>query len=157
MKLLASLLLLAPALAIPAPQDSGDRNKCMEKTDDFKGWDIEDFKLKSTTSHMAPIFSLGKSVSELTFKVKNDVIGYSVDCKATGSADLSKMQKDDKNNDSGDNHGEFDGEYKFNCNAPKDKEADGDVIFSFDEGSGELHLTQEWSCGDDDGNDSTPP
>ena len=148
MKFLASLLLLAPALAFPTPDEmKRAEQECSAKSADFTGWDVKDLQLKSTMSKSMPLFSLGKQAAELTFTVENEIIGHSVDCKATAVADLSAKQTADKLNDSGDNVGEFDGQYEYTCES--DEEQGGEVTFSFDEASGDLKIKQKWECNDD--------
>lgn len=108
MNFLTSLLLLTPALAVPAPQDpvpmpspvptptsstpsssassaptssaSGDLN-CSQKSMAFEGWDLTSFSLTNTTRRPSP--STGPiSESELRFTVESSVLGYNVECRA---------------------------------------------------------------------------
>lgn len=107
MNFLASLLLLSPALAIPAPQDpvpmpsstptssaasssassaptasSTADQSCSDKSMAFEGWDLTSFSLTNTTRRAAP--SQGPtSLSELRFTVESSVLDYNVECRAT--------------------------------------------------------------------------
>ena len=105
MNFLASLLLLTPALALPAPQDpvptpsstptssapssspsssstASSSASCSDKSMAFQGWDLTSFSLTNTTRRPAP--STGPTtLSELKFTVESSVLDYVVECRAT--------------------------------------------------------------------------
>lgn len=155
-------ILLTPILAQSAPQETAspsgtappqestapsDLPTCADEISVFRGWNLTSFSLSSTSSRTAPVFGARKAASTLSFKVENPILDYAVECEAEAETSLGAIP--DSGNGTSGAAGEFDGQYEFQCDAPEDAVQRGDVVFSFDEDSGRVHLKQRWVCFDD--------
>ncbi|PKS05986.1 hypothetical protein jhhlp_007819 [Lomentospora prolificans] len=142
--ILTSILLLTPALALPAPQEAtpsttrpaaipepSTEPTCSQRSMNFQSWDLADFVYEP----LAPTAE-DPSVSRTTvsFTILNSVIQHQTVCSARSATKFNGTVVFDCEEVTGDDPNTFEG---------------GMATFGFDATSGNVTLTQRWICHDD--------